>query len=456
MALIPRPRNTATGYFDWEYYYIRGGEECEICTNRKPRPEYDHFHCRTCHINLEIPSAGNIGHKLKLHYRNNPEKDPVRGKVTVAHDLLNPPRQVGTTFESLTAHEKTLVREGTKNYFPIFGLFTFMISGIISFHGSVHGNSFRSHNCLTHIIRQVIDPQFSNTATKTAAIDKGVFAKLAKDKLRNDLNAANFLTIGFDGSTIQNHHLLPIFAFYFDRKLGPQLRLLNIVDLKRETGAFVAWAIKRTIEIHGIPKDKIVAIVADNCPTNYGSVNRGGNNNVYAHLKATFGEDLFGVGCLAHILNNALKTIIESIDFGGVKFSTFFSQIHRYFEREVNRTERMLRLMIAMSIDPANTKDKKPTSSFCHTRWLTTLKAVEAVLMNFDAFYIYFIQETEGKHVPEFKSFLTAEFTFHWLAIIRSISVLFENAITAMEGNGILLLDGIKIFEELKAKVWFG
>lgn len=117
MDSIPRPRNTASGYFDLEYYYLRSDQECIGCPKAGKRPNEAHFHCRKCHTNLVVPRKDNISNRLKQHYINNPEKEPVRGKATIPHDLNDPPRPVGTDFESLTTHEKTLVREGTKDLF---------------------------------------------------------------------------------------------------------------------------------------------------------------------------------------------------------------------------------------------------------------------------------------------------------------------------------------------------
>lgn len=111
MATIPRSRKTDYGYFDWEYFYVRE-DECEDCPKAGKRFDSAHFHCRVCHHNVKVPRRDCFSFALKKHYINNPAKAPVRGKQTIAHDLHNPPRPVGTEFSSLTTSEKTLVLEG--------------------------------------------------------------------------------------------------------------------------------------------------------------------------------------------------------------------------------------------------------------------------------------------------------------------------------------------------------
>lgn len=300
---------------------------------------------------------------------------------------------------------------------------------------------------------EVVDSDYANSSAKSAAINKGVFGELAEAKLREELQTANFLTIAFDGSNIQGRKLLPIFAIFFDRQTELQHRLLNIVELTTgETGEFVAWAIKETIAEYQIPEEKIVAICADNCPTNYGSVKRGGDNNVFAHLRKTFGDKLIGIGCLAHVLNNALKNAADMIKFKGDTFSKILSLLHCYFEREGNRKGRFSRLMISLGC--ASAYLKKPTRSYCKTRWLTTGPALDAIVSNYDALYFYFDKEEEGKHLDKFKPFFEDEDTYPWLVILRAIASEFEEAITEIESQGMTLLDGIHIFENLKSQVF--
>lgn len=453
MATHSRQNKTNQGYFDWEYFYVRGSQECKDCPKSSERPEGDHFHCLVCHSNKKVPRRDKIGNELKKHYIKYSEEGSARRKSAILHDLTNPPRQVGTDFESLTANEKTLVREG-KHLFVLFhSLIRFKSLGIFAFHGAVHGQSFNSQVCLSELMSKVVDPNYANSASKSAAINKGVFAQLAQEKLQEELDGVRHVTVSFDCSTIQNHKLLPIFVTFFDRQGGLQHRLLDLVDLNRETGLFVAIAIDETMKRFGIRK-KVRAICADNCPTNYGSVNRQGDNNVFAILKDYFGDLLIGIGCLAHVLNNALKNAAETIKLGGQEFSKILALLNRYFEREKGRSAQMIRLMVSLGYKDAYT-NKKPTKSYCHTRWLSTGPAIEAIVQHFDAFYFHFEKVQEGKHVDKFKAFFQDEDTWIWLVILRSIASEFEEAILEIEGSGVTLISAIKTFTDLRTQVLF-
>ena len=455
MASSSRPRKTTEGYFDWECYFLRGEEVCEDCPKADSRPDNDHFHCRVCHINMKVPSQKNTNYKLKEHYLNNVAKDPVRGKVTIPHDLNNPPRPIGTDFASLTSNEKTLVREGTQIFLLSICLHFCFVLGVLAFHSAAHGHSFKSQACLSNIMSQVVDFNYANSASKTAAIVKGVFAPLAEEKLKQELINANHITISFDGSTIQNQKLLPIFATFFDRQQGLQHRLLNIVDIKHETAEFIAYAIKTTIDSYSISDEKLTAICADNCPTNFGSVNRQGGQNVFSLLRKRYGEKLVGIGCLAHVLNNALKNAADTIQLGGQKFSKILALLHRYFEKEIGRKDRIGHLMVALGGEEAYINKKKPTRSYCHTRWLSTGPAIEAIIQQYDAFYFYFDKQTDGKHIDEFKAFFKDDDTWPWLVILRSLSAEFEESILDMEGSGVTLVTAIDIFHKLRNQVLF-
>ena len=118
---------------------------------------------------------------------------------------------------------------------------------------------------------QLFDSDYSCSSSKSAAIVKGVFGSRAMAKLKEELKAAKFITISFDGSIIHQKKLLPIFATFFDRHKGIQHRLLYIAELPEEKGLFIAHAIRKTLKKFGI-EEKVIAILADNCPTNFGTV----------------------------------------------------------------------------------------------------------------------------------------------------------------------------------------
>lgn len=352
----------------------------------------------------------------------------------------------------------------------IIDLTLFPITGVLSFHASAHGHSQNCQSCLSEIVKSVFDSKYACAATKSGAIVKGVFGTAARKKLSNDLRRAKFICISTDGSTIQKEKLLPIFASYFDSEGGLQHRLLNIVSMPDEKGRTIAWAIKWTYRyIYGIPDSKIIAICADNCPTNYGSMKRTGQENVFAILRnEVFGKKLFGIGCFAHILNNALKQAANKISLKGAKKITeFLGFIHRYFESETgNRSCEFVRIkrnfMPAVApfgeeVKAKSQNGKGPTKSFSMTRWLSTGPALKALDNNFEGLKAFFngldMGKKPGKHAKDFKAFFNDPFSSPWLIFLQFISEEFEDAIRKMEGSGVTFTTALSIVNKLKLKM---
>ena len=139
---------------------------------------------------------------------------------------------------------------------------------------------------MNSIMKQVADQNYACSASKAAAIVKGLFGLKAEQKLKTELQEVNYISISFDGSTFHSTKVLPIIAIFFNRLRGLQHRLLAMIDLKQGTSDYISWAVKKITKIYRI-ENKITAIVADNCRVNYGNIERQGNNNVFYHLTET-------------------------------------------------------------------------------------------------------------------------------------------------------------------------
>ncbi len=137
---------------------------------------------------------------------------------------------------------------------------------------------------MSNIMQQVADCNYSSSASKAAAICKGLFGLEAERKLKSDLQKVDHVAIAFDCSTIHHVKVLPIIATFFQQQHGIQHRLLALVDLKQGGNSdSISWAVEEVARIYQINK-KLTAIIADNCPTNFGSSERQGPNNVFHHL----------------------------------------------------------------------------------------------------------------------------------------------------------------------------
>ena len=58
---------------------------------------------------------------------------------------------------------------------------------------------------------------------------------------------------------------------------------------------------------------KIIALSADNTNTNFGGVLRRGKNNLFTHLNGYVENNIIGIGCSAHILNNAIQSASDTL-----------------------------------------------------------------------------------------------------------------------------------------------
>ncbi len=325
---------------------------------------------------------------------------------------------------------------------------------------------------MSNIIQQIADSNYSSSASKSAAICKGLFGTKAEQELRSDLEKVNHIAIAFDSSSIHNIKVLPLLAIFFHRRKGLQHRLLALVDLKQGgTADCTVWAIKKVLEIYRI-SHKISAIVADNCPTNFGSVDRQGPNNIFQQLTEEYnfikkfnsnfnnsifryGDKLIGVGCLAHIVNNALKNSVEKLNFGEKNLNIFLGQIHQFFmHSSSNRINNIFQIRAQLGCEQAYSNNKPPTKSYSKTRWLSTGPAIDAIINQWHLLDIYFQMEPEGKHVDSFKKFFENRNSFPLLITLRSLATEVEEVVCIMEGKDVDLMSAIKIFDELQQKVF--
>lgn len=189
-----------------------------------------------------------------------------------------------------TKHEKALnarSKSRTVNeYFPSSADYTISAyEGLWTYHVIKSNNSFKSSDCASKIFRMCFAmTKFYCARTKSHAITKNVFAPFVVGEIKKELHATNYITITTDASNRGSVKLFPILARYFIPTVGVQVKILELSSEKGETSAIIANLLKKNADDFEI-KDKIVGFCADNCPTNFGSMERGGENKVYYHLK---------------------------------------------------------------------------------------------------------------------------------------------------------------------------
>lgn len=126
------------------------------------------------------------------------------------------------------------------------------------------------------------------------------------------LGNLSFVSLLTDCSNRNSDKMLPIMARGFDEQKGVVVFKLAIRLIANEKSGTIGSELIETGRSWNIA-DKICAFAADNCNTNFGGVNRNGENNVFFRLKQELGRDIVGVGCASHIIHNAFDSACDQI-----------------------------------------------------------------------------------------------------------------------------------------------
>ena len=116
--------------------------------------------------------------------------------------------------------------------------------------------------------------------------------------------------------------------------------------------------------------EKIVGFCADNCVTNFGMINRNGNNNVFHRLKSELKREIVGIGCVAHIVHNAFDSVCSQIPFN---IESLVVNIYKYFNIHSVRVEALKEFCERSEIEYVR------PASHSGTRFLTLFPAIQKV-----------------------------------------------------------------------------
>lgn len=239
------------------------------------------IHCTVCDSTINISSDGKTG--IERHIGSSKHQKTLNSKAT-SHTV--------TKFFQTPINYKIAAYEGLWSYHM------------------VHSNqSFRSADCSSKNFRECFD--YHSARTKSEAIITNVLAPFALDEVKKDLASVNYITLTTDASNRKNVKMMPVMARYFVPTVGVSIKMLEFSSVKGETAVIISNLIKNAAVKFNV-KEKIIGFSADNCPANFGSASRGGENNAYYLLKE-WKPKLIEIGCGCHIVHNASKTACEYI-----------------------------------------------------------------------------------------------------------------------------------------------
>lgn len=279
--------------------------------------------------------------------------------------------------------------------------------GVWAYHVAKTNHSFNPCDCESKIFRKCFDMKtFYCGRTKCHAIVTNVLAPYIIEEIKSDLNNAHHLTVTTDASNHGNIKMLPVLARFFIPTSGIRIKMLEFSSQRGETSQIIANLIMQTADDFQI-KNKIVAFCGDNAPVNFGSVERGGQNNAYYHLKQ-WKKSLIGIGCAAHIAHNALKFACDAMP---IDVECIVVKIYSYFYIYTVRIEALKELCSGM--DDVHYKN---LLGYAKTRFLAMAPAIDRILNLFDALKSFFLR-LKGENT--IKTFFENPSSKLWLIFIK-------------------------------------
>lgn len=307
-------------------------------------------------------------------------------------------------------------------------LLTAAKEGMQVYHAVRHNQSFQSMQCTSEILRFVYNQQdFSCSTTKATTILTGVFEPMNLSQIQNEMSEAQFVCIATDTSSRKEITMYPVIARYFLPLEGIRTRLIDFSNMYRETGADIFDVLKLNWEKWDIRK-KIKVFLGDNCRTNFGNSDRqNGKLNVFARLRTALGDDLIGIGCIAHILHNTPQNACSAVlpyDIQNV-----LTLIYKQFYNSTKQTEALKQICEELSVDFTKVKGCP------RTRFLAKKNSISSVLKMFAPLTEYFTSNPTKKVPVTLKKFFADPLSKFYLIIVRDLCETFEDAILKIEGN---------------------
>lgn len=338
--------------------------------------------CRKCRANFSIASGGiaDIARHLKT------------AKHQSAINAASSSQSLDTHFK-LSSNTERAAQEGTWAYHIVSA-----------------NQSFASSDCASNIFQTCFGlKEFSCAQTKCQAIVRNVLAPHVKETIAKDLQECNYVTIYTDASNHGSTKMFPVVVRYFSPITGVHVKILEFTAEEGETSDIITNLIMSVLDKHEL-RTKVTAFCADNAKVNFGGDTRGGKQNVFFKLKATF-PHLLGINCAAHVTHNALKhaclTLAEVIEVESI-----VCQIYSHYYIYTGRTEKLKKFCAK-----ANVKYEQ-LLGYAKTRFLALGPAIKRIVKVFDGLRSYFLAD-ENKQYKTLRKFFANPQSKFWLMFVQ-------------------------------------
>jgi hypothetical protein len=178
-----------------------------------------------------------------------------------------------------------------------------------------------------------------------------------------------FISLITDTSNRKSDKMLPVMARAFDEEQGVQIFKLAVKLIPNERSETIGKELLVTGKEWKVT-DKVVAFGADNCVTNFGGVNRNGENNVFHRLKKELGRNIVGIGCVAHIIHNSFDSACDQLP---INIESLVVNIYKQFHIHTLRVEALKEFCADAEID------YEKIVNHSGTRFLTLHLAIQKV-----------------------------------------------------------------------------
>lgn len=294
------------------------------------------------------------------------------------------------------------------------------------FHTVKHNQSFNSLDCTVPLQKCLyadskIAKEVTCARTKAEAILKNVLAPYVLKNILEDLSDIKYISASTDASNHGAIKLFPLLIQYFDyQKDGIQVSLVDIKLQPNETSEIITHYVYDSLRDKNL-SDKLVAFSADNAATNFGSKDRGGQNNVFFALKSlTNNQNIIGVGCVAHIFNNSVHSALDSLP---LCLESIVMQIHNHFATFTVRTEELKSLCADLDIH------FKQILYHSKTRWLSLFPAIERILQMLEPLKSYFLKKEKYNASRTLREFFEDDLNEGYLWAVHSFMAIYQNRI---------------------------
>lgn len=240
-------------------------------------------------------------------------------------------------------------------------------------------------------------------------------------------------SVATDASNKGNIKTFPLIVTYFTKTNGVQNKLLKFYDLPTETSKDIAASIVSHIEEFGLRPQDIVSYCADNANVNFGC-----HQSVFTELKK-FNNNLLNIGCLCHILHNAVRKASGKFIFD---IELIIIKCFNEFSSHTKRKQSLLLLYQFCDMEYQELLRHVPT------RWLSLLPAVNRLYKCFEPIKCYFLSKENCS--PLLKNFFECDLAEAYLGLFSNVGTEINTAIKSLESEGALIIEIYEIMFNLK------